>query len=300
MSSVSSLNGGKKVRGNAMAAKTAATTAAAAHCEDQVAPRDRPGQQRDVGPLEMSKQESVMVPAAAAREQIVAQDGRQGNRHQETAENRDDVGDAQRREQAAFKARHGKQRHEDKNDDDRRIEHTGADFLARLGDHLQDRARIAPDAVFAEPAQDVLDIDNGIVDEFADRDGEAAQRHRVDRQSQSLECDEGHDKGQRNRRERNEGRSQVHQKNHQNQRHHHGRLDQCPLQAADRRFDEACLAELNVGRRDAGRQRLLHELQGLLNLMGQRHRIGPRLLLDRQDDGLACREIRHRRASPAR
>ena len=51
-------------------------------------------------------------------------------------------------------------------------------------DHdIEDRARIAERAVFAQAAEDVLDIDDGIIDEFADGDGEAAERHRVDGQA---------------------------------------------------------------------------------------------------------------------
>ena len=41
-----------------------------------------------------------------------------------------------------------------------------------------------------EPAVDVLDVDHRVVDELADGDGEAAERHGVDRQPEELEDDE--------------------------------------------------------------------------------------------------------------
>src|SRR6516165_8361813 len=231
----------------------------------------------------MAEKKPVMVPAAAAREQVEGQDRGQGDRYQEAAQYRDDVGDAQRREQSAFEAGHRKQRHENENDDDRRVKDARAALLARFGDDVENRARIGPGAVFAQSAQDVLYIHHGVVDEFADRDGKATQRHRIDRQPQRFEYDEGDEKGQGNRRERNEGRPHVHQKNHENQRHDDRRLDQRPLQAADRRFDEGGLAELNVRRRDTGRQRLLDDRKGGFDLVGQRHRIGAGLFLDRED-----------------
>ena len=81
------------------------------------------------------------------------------------------------------------------------------------------------------------------------------------------------------------GRAHVHQEDDEHERDDDGRLDQRLLQAADRGLDEGRLPELDVRRRDAGRQRLLDDLQRGFDLLGQRHRIGARLLLDRQDDG---------------
>ena len=42
-------------------------------------------------------------------------------------------------------------------------------------------------SVVLQAPQDVLDVDHSIVDEFADGDGEPAERHRIDRQAESAE-----------------------------------------------------------------------------------------------------------------
>ena len=35
-------------------------------------------------------------------------------------------------------------------------------------------------SVLAEPPEDILDVDNGVIDELANRDGETSQCHRID------------------------------------------------------------------------------------------------------------------------
>ena len=54
-------------------------------------------------------------------------------------------------------------------------------------DHLQHRARIGKLPVLLQAPEDVLDVDDGVVDELADGDGEAAERHRVDGHAEGLE-----------------------------------------------------------------------------------------------------------------
>ena len=51
-------------------------------------------------------------------------------------------------------------------------------------------------AVLAQAAKDVLDIDHRVVDQFADGNGEAAERHGVDGEAQRLE-NQGGDQGSR-------------------------------------------------------------------------------------------------------
>ena len=62
-------------------------------------------------------------------------------------------------------------------------------------------------------------------------------------------------------------------------------LEQHALDVADRGLDEGRLPELDVGRRHAGRQRLLDFAQRRFDPAGQRDGVGARLLLDADDDG---------------
>jgi hypothetical protein len=43
--------------------------------------------------------------------------------------------------------------------------------------------------IFLEPAQNVLDVDHGVVDQLANGDGEPTERHCVDRQTERLKND---------------------------------------------------------------------------------------------------------------
>ena len=83
---------------------------------------------------------SLLVSAVLAGQQIIGQDRRDGDRREQRGEDRDDVGDAERREQPPLDAGQRKQRHEHQHDDHRRVDDAGADLLARRRDHLQDRA----------------------------------------------------------------------------------------------------------------------------------------------------------------
>ena len=53
--------------------------------------------------------------------------------------------------------------------------------------HVEYRARIAGRAVLAQPAEDVLDVHHRVVDQRADGDGDAAERHGVDGQPGEIE-----------------------------------------------------------------------------------------------------------------
>ena len=82
-----------------------------------------------------------------------------------------------------------------------------------------------------------------------------------------------------------DGGAHVQQEDEQHDRDHHGGLEQHALDVADRGLDEGRLPELDVGRRHAGRQRLLNLAERGLDLAGQRDGVGARLLLDADDDG---------------
>ena len=72
-------------------------------------------------------------------------------------------------------------------------------------DHVEHGRGLPVLPVLAQPAEDVLDVDDRVVDQLADGDGQAAERHRVDRQAEQREHDRRdqdreRDGGQRDRR----------------------------------------------------------------------------------------------------
>ena len=184
-----------------------------------------------------------------------------------------------------FDAGQCEQRHEHEHDDDRRVEDAGAHFLARLGDHSQRRQGRRTRAILAQAPQDVLDADDGVVDQLADRDREASQRHRIDRQIEQSEDDDGDEHGHRNRHQRNEGRAHVHQEQEQHHADDQQRFEQDAFDIADRGFDEAGLAELHLQGGDAGRQGFLRGFEGRLDFAGQQHGVHAGLLLHPQHHG---------------
>jgi hypothetical protein len=89
-------------------------------------------------------------------------------------------------------------RQKNQRNDERREHHSAADFERGVEDHVESWARIGQGAVFAQAAQNVFDIDNGIIDHFANRHGQAAKRDRVQRNSKRVENHDGGEKRKRN------------------------------------------------------------------------------------------------------
>ena len=187
---------------------------------------------------------------------------------------------AERREEPAFDARQGEERHEDEADDDRGVDDAGAHLVRGVDDHREGRAGRALRPVVAQAPQDVLHIDDGIVHEFADGDGETAERHRVDGETQQREHRGGRENRDGDGGERDQRGPQVHEEGEQHHRHHGHGLDQHRDHVAKRRLDEIRLAEQDVAGLDPVRQGGADFLERRLDLAGQTHGVDARLLLD--------------------
>ena len=125
----------------------------------------------------------------------------------------------------------------------------------------------AAGAVLPQPAKDVLDVDDRVVDQLADRDRQAAQRHRVDRQPEPLEHQRRDDDRQRDRRQRDERRAEVQQEQEQHDHHQDRAVAQRLGDVADRGLDEVGLAEQHAAARlMPGGQALLQLGQRVLDL----------------------------------
>ena len=125
----------------------------------------------------------MLLESKTPRKQVLAESGCDRQRHQQRGENRRDVHVAERTEEATFQTFEEEQRNEHHHDDDRGEDDRTADLVARAEDHLRERSAVllGKKAVLAKPAEHVLDVDDAVIDDFADRDGKSAQRHHVDR-----------------------------------------------------------------------------------------------------------------------
>ena len=113
-------------------------------------------------------------------QQQTGQDRRHRQRDQQRRENRHDVGHAQRSEQPAFDSGQCEQRHEHE-DHQHRAEHDARpDFDAGVIDHVEGRLGLRQPGIEMQTAEDVFDVHDRVIHQFAHRDGQPAQCHDVD------------------------------------------------------------------------------------------------------------------------
>ena len=209
-------------------------------------------QRRRIPPLDLRR--SATSSSAPVRDGFRTS-GR-GNRHQRQRQDkrrghgRNDRS-RQRLIHAAFDAGHAEQRQEHDDDDQRRERDRPRDF-----DRGRERSlpTLASSRGTAQPMQDVLDHDDRGIDQQADGDRQAAQRHRVQPDAERLQQQPGQRNRQRNR-ERHDQRGANVAEQHQNDEHdehaaeHHRAAD-----AAKRRRHELRLV-VDDAKLDALRQR---------------------------------------------
>ncbi len=236
--------------------------------------------------LELADQPALsFCEAFHPRQQVVGHDRGEGDRNQQACEDRDDVGVTEWCEQPSLDARKRKQRHEHEDDDHCGVDDARPHFVGCRNHHVEHGAGAALLPVFAQPAEDVLDIDHRVIDQLADGDRKAAQGHRVDRQAKQLEDDGRGQDRDRDRRQRNGRRAPVEKKREQDDGHDKGGFEQHPLHVLDRVFDETRLPEYDLAGFHAGRQAGLQLREHLCDLSRQLHRVDIGLLLDRDDHG---------------
>ena len=137
--------------------------------------------------------------------------------------------------------------------------------------------------VFPQPPEDVFDVDDRIVHEFADRHRKAAERHRVDRHSQPLEDQAGDHDRERNRRQRDERRAEVEQKQKQDHDHEDAAIPEGLDDIPDAQVDERLLLVEPRIETDVGRERGPQFLQCPGDIVGESSRVGAGLLGDHQN-----------------
>src|SRR5438445_612229 len=133
------------------------------------------------------------VAAGLTAEQVVDHGGHQRSRQEVGRKHGEHDGQGQRREQELHDAAQEEDGHEDDADRERRDQRGRGDLLRPVEDGLPQAA------AEAEVAVHVLERDRRIVDEDADGQPEAAERHDVDRVAESTEQDERGEDRQRDR-----------------------------------------------------------------------------------------------------
>src|SRR5205085_4490920 len=133
-------------------------------------------------------------------------------------------------------------------------------------------------SVFAQATKDVLDIDDRIVDQFADRNGQSTKRHRVDRHAQPFENQRGDQNRKGDRCQRDERRTQIQQEEKQNHHDEQAAVAQRMNYVLDPQLNKTLLLK-DVGL-DANvrRQRRAQIFDGRFYMVGQQSGVSSRLL----------------------
>ena len=248
-----------------------------------IAPFQR-GRQRRLAPLD---------DAPDAREQIGAERRGQGEGDDQRREQRDEIGETERLQQSALDPREEEERQEHQHHDRGREDDGAADLPAGAIDDLQRRALLfsRETGVLPEPPRDVLDIDDGVVDERADGDGHPAQGHAVDRQAREAKTNDGGQQRQRNRHQRDGAGAQVGEEHEGHEHDQIGSVAQRVRQIGERELEEIRLSEQARVEPHPRRQIRPNLIEHRVELTGQRQCV---------DVGLALNAEDHRRLSVAR
>jgi hypothetical protein len=202
---------------------------------------------------------AVFANFAGVAEEQRSQHRRNGDRHQQRGEQGNDVGQPERHHQPALDTGEEEQRHEHQHDDQRGEDDRALDFLGREKDHMHRRFALALGfgVVLPQAAHDVLDHDDRVVDQRAECDGDAAQRHGVDCRAERLHRQNGGNQRERQRDQRDRRRAHRDQEGEDDGDDENRPVAQRGHQVGDGGLDEIGLAEQPVLDLHAGRQRLL-------------------------------------------
>src|SRR3954466_4963146 len=92
--------------------------------------------------------------------------------------------------------------------------------------------------IFAQAAKNVFDINDGIIDDFADGDGESAEGECVERDAEAIEDHDRGEQRQRNGDERNDGYAKAAEEDEENKGNEEGAEVKRVFDVSERNFDE--------------------------------------------------------------
>ena len=167
-------------------------------------------------------------------------------------------------------------------DDDRR-QGRGRDGHADLGG--ADLGRLLGVLAHLDVAEHVLDDDDGVVDEHADAQGQAAQGQQVQGVAGEVEGDEGRDDGQRDGQADDQGRPPVPEEEEDQDDGQQAALPGVVDRVLGHALDHVGLVHDHV-ELDVGRQGLGQGLELLLDGRADDGRVGPGPLADDEEDAV--------------
>ena len=130
----------------------------------------------------------------------------------------------------------------------------------------------------------VLDDDDGVVDDDADREHETEERDGVEREPEHLHHGERADERDRDRQHRNQGRPEAAEEDEHDRDHENERLDERVVDLVERRLDELRDVVVHVGAHPAWQARLLF-FDEPTDVLRDLDRVSLGRLVDDQDHG---------------
>ncbi len=242
--------------------------------QQRTRPALEPGNRAELPALEIP-QKGRLRGGLVTRHRQGAQRWRRAHRDQQGQPDRDQKSDRQRPEERALEAGHHQDRQEGDSHGGRRVEHRAPDFERSGSEQLADVD--APSAA-AAAAQYVFNINHRIVDDHAQRDDQAAERHSVQTQPKGVQNPDSRQQREGYCAERNQRTAPIAQRHHQQRHDQRGADQQRVAQLLDGAFDEARRPKQSRMIDDP----LLGELSGeriqpLLERQGHIERIGAEL-----------------------
>ena len=211
---------------------------------------------------------------------------RDRERHQERGQDGQHIGQRERAEERAGKPFQEEDRHEHQDHDQAGVNDSASDFERGVEHDPKSRARVGERAIESQPAHDVLDVDDRVVNHLAHRDHQARDDHRVERRTHGRQDQCRGDQRQRNRRQADHGRAPVKEKRQQDDDHQHAADDHRLGEIFQRPLDERRRAE--DGRVDVDPlQPGLQVFDRFFDLLGDFERIAGRLFFDDQQQSFA-------------
>ena len=159
--------------------------------------RDQPFKKRPVTVARADRDRRLAERARPAAQQHEAQRRRDRQSHDHGRDDRQHVGQRERREEGRGYAAQEEDGQHRKHDDEGRVDRGTPRLQRRLIDHADQRRT----ACLALPpaSRELFAVNNRVVDDDGQGDHEAGQDHRVERRARELENDHGGDERQRNR-----------------------------------------------------------------------------------------------------
>src|SRR3989338_10156121 len=177
------------------------------------------------------------------RQQVRAQSWSYRERDDKRSHQGNDVAHPKRSEKSALKTTQRKEWDKDKNHDNRgkhnRVSHLAACFIY----DSKWRLRFMRLPILSQSSKYVLDVHDGVVDQLTNRYRKTSECHGVDVETEPSKDDRSNYKGERNRCERDSGRSEIQEKQKENNCHQDRPVAQGLLNIMDRVLDEIGLLE---------------------------------------------------------